>query len=77
MEYDLDKIDEAALALLALTLFPDHAVKRAWKGMDWGVLDRLEAKGWIADAKGKAKSVMFTEEGERIALAFLEKHFSK
>ena len=77
MEYDLDKIDEAALALLALTMFEDHGVNRAWKGMDWDVTDRLEAKGWIADAKGKNKSVIFTEQGKKLALAFLEKHFGK
>jgi hypothetical protein len=77
MEYDLDKIDETALAMLALTMFEDFGAKRAWKGLDWEVMDRLAAKGWIADPKGKAKSVVFTEEGEKQARAFLEKHFGK
>ena len=38
MKLDQDKIDEAALALLRLTL---HDERRAWKGFDWAVLDRL------------------------------------
>ncbi len=54
MEYDLDKIDEAALALLAQTMFEDHGIKRAWKGMDWDVMNRLAVKAWIADPKGKS-----------------------
>jgi len=38
MEIDEDKIDDAVLGLLWLTL---HEERRAWKGMDWSVLDRL------------------------------------
>ncbi len=33
MNYDENKIDDAALALLYLTL---HGDDRAWKGIDWG-----------------------------------------
>ena len=44
MALDTDKIDDTALALLYLTLHDDI---RAWKGMDWGVLDRLHNKGMI------------------------------
>ena len=39
-----DKIDDATLALLYLTL---HDGDRAWKGFDWDALDRLHAKGMI------------------------------
>lgn len=60
MTLDADKIDAAALALLSLTL---HTGNRAWKGMDWAVLERLHQKGWITNPVGKAKSVVFTEEG--------------
>src|SRR5512132_2850982 len=60
MELDDDKIDDAVLALLRLTL---HDERRAWKGFDWQVLDRLHRKGLIADPVGKAKSVLLTEEG--------------
>ena len=60
MEIDRDKIDDAVLALLYLTLDRDG---RAWKGFDWDVMDRLHAKGFIANPKIKAKSVWLTEEG--------------
>ena len=60
MKLDLDKIDRAVLALLFLGL---HDGDRAWKGFDWDALARLHAKGYISDPVGKAKSVVFTEEG--------------
>ncbi len=60
MDIDNDKIDEAVLALLHLTL---HDRFRAWKGHDWDVLDRLYRKGMICDPVGKAKSVVLTDEG--------------
>lgn len=63
MEVDEEKIDETVLALLQLTAHGDERGTRAWKGHDWGVMDRLHQKGWISDPKGKAKSVVFTEEG--------------
>jgi hypothetical protein len=47
MPLNTDKIDDAALALLYLTL---HDGYRAWKGM-------------IHDPVGKVKSVVFTQEG--------------
>jgi Domain of unknown function (DUF6429) len=60
MEIDTDKIDEAVLALLYLTL---HDGVRAWKGHDWDALDRLHRKGLIYDPVGKTKSVVFTDAG--------------
>ena len=60
MEIDTDKIDDAVLALLWLTL---HDGRRAWKGFDWAALDRLPEKGLIADPANKARSVVLTEEG--------------
>ena len=57
---DTDRIDDAVLALLQLGL---HDVDRAWKGFDWGALDRLHAKGLIHQPAGKAKSLVFTDEG--------------
>ena len=62
MEIDRDKIDEAILALLWLTL---HDERRAWKGFDWDALERLHARGPIADPVNKAKSVVLTDEGLR------------
>ena len=55
MEYDKDKVDEMALALLFLTSFTEDNETRAWKGMDWEVMDRLYEKGYIWDPKNKAK----------------------
>jgi hypothetical protein len=72
MALDTDKIDDAALALLYLTL---HDGVRAWKGMDWDVLDRLHEKGMITDPVGKVKSVVFTEEGLERAKALFEAMF--
>jgi hypothetical protein len=60
MEIDTDKVDDAVLALLWLTL---HDGRRAWKGFDWAALDRLHEKGLIADPANKAKSVVLTDEG--------------
>ena len=60
MDIDTDKIDEAVLALLFLTL---HDGVRAWKGHDWDVLDRLYRKGMIDNPVGKAKSVVLTDQG--------------
>lgn len=50
MSYDFGKIDDCALALLTITL---HEKRRAWKGFDFGVLDRLHEKGWIDNPVGK------------------------
>ena len=64
MEIDRDKIDEAVLALMWLTL---HDERRAWKGFDWDALERLHARGLIADPVNKAKSVILTDKGLRRA----------
>ena len=64
MALDTDKIDDAVLALLFLTL---HDHWRAWKGFDWDALNRLYEKDLICDPVSKAKSVVFTEEGLREA----------
>ena len=74
MELDTNKIDEAVLALLYLGL---HDGARAWKGFDWDAMDRLHQQGHITDPRGKAKSVVFTEEGLERARNLLEKLFGK
>ena len=74
---DQDKLSEAALAILGLTAFRDHQIIRAWKGMDWDLLAELYERGWIGDPKGKAKSVVFTDEGARLAEEFLTRHFGE
>jgi hypothetical protein len=67
MKPNLEKIDDAVLALLHLTSFSEgaseFALTRAWKGHDWDALGRLHQQGFITDPKNKNKSVVFTEEG--------------
>jgi len=70
---DWEKVDEVALALICLTLSSEG---RAWKGLDWNLMDRLYEKGWIFDPKNKAKSVVVTEEGEKKAEEFFKKYFA-
>ena len=60
MDIDDDKIDDAVLALLWLTL---HDECRAWKSFDWNAMNRLHQKGLIADPVNKAKSVALTNDG--------------
>jgi hypothetical protein len=60
MDIDKNKIDDAVLALLYLTL---HDGYRAWKGFDWDVMNRLHEKGMILDPVGTVKSVVLTDEG--------------
>jgi len=74
MPLNTDKIDDAALALLYLTL---HDGYRAWKGFDWDVLGRLHDKDMIHDPVGKVKSVVFTDEGLLRAKALFEKMFEE
>ena len=74
MEYDNDKIDEMVLALLWLT---PAGQGRAWKSHDWEALERLHARGYISNPKSKAKSVVFSEEGERRARELFERHFER
>ncbi len=64
MEIDTDRIDDGVLALLLLGL---HEGCRAWKGFDWDAMERLYEKGMISNPRGRAKSVVFTEEGQRRA----------
>ena len=72
MDLDTNKIDDAVLALLLLGL---HDEDRAWKEFDWDAMNRLHEKGFISDPVGKAKSVIFTEEGERRAGELFRKLF--
>jgi uncharacterized protein DUF6429 len=74
MEIDADKIDDAVLALLYLGL---HDGARAWKGFDWDALDRLHRRGYISDPRGRAKSVVFSEEGLNRAERLLRQLFGK
>ena len=74
-DFDVDRVDDAVLALLLLTMFVDHGVARAWKGHDWDALDRLHQKGYLHDPKGKAKSVVLTEKGKKRAAELFDALF--
>lgn len=77
MDFDTDKVDDAVLALLFLTMWGDRYETRAWKGHDWDALDRLHQKGFIANPKGKAKSVVLTEQGKARAEALFHQFFGR
>ena len=64
MEYNKDKVDEAVLALLSLTMCElTEYGGRAWKSHCWDAMNRLHEKGFIDNPKSKAKSVFVTAEG--------------
>jgi hypothetical protein len=64
-EIDTDRIDEAVLALMFLTLHRDRNLEpwRAWKSFAWEAMSRLHEKSLILDPVGKAKSVVLTNDG--------------
>lgn len=72
MNLDTDRIDQAVLALLYLGL---HESSRTWKSFDWDVMTQLHQQGFISDPVGKAKSVMFTDEGLRESERLLQLFF--
>lgn len=74
MTLDTDKIDDAALAILSLTL---HYGTQVWKGVDWEITNRLHDKGLIEDPRHKAKSLTLTPEGLERARAILEREFRR
>jgi hypothetical protein len=75
MEINEEKIDEVVMALLYLNFHGDHGAVRAWKSFDWDAMDRLYKKGLISDPKSKAKSVLVTEEGQKVSKELFKKYF--
>jgi hypothetical protein len=73
MNVDRDRIDDAVLALLHLGR---HEGIRTWKSFDWAAMERLHTKGLISDPIGKAKSVIFTDEGLHQSEALFRKFFA-
>jgi hypothetical protein len=74
METDEDRVDDAVLRLLYLTLDRDG---RAWKGFDWSVMNRLHEEEMIHNPVGKAKSVLLTEEGVAESERLFREMFAK
>ena len=74
MEIDTQKVDDAVLGLLYLTIHDEH---RAWKSMDWAAMDRLYQHGFIHDPATKAKSVVLTPAGLERAASLCEQLFAR
>lgn len=79
MKYNTDRIDEVTLALLYLVAHGrvEGFGARAWKGFDWDTMARLREKGFIEDPRGKAKSVVMTEQGFQKAKELFERFFGE
>lgn len=73
-DLDEDRLAEAALALMSLTL---HDGDRVWKQYPWSLTDRLFELGYITDPKSKAKSVQLTPEGKAQAEHLLRERFGR
>ena len=73
MTIDTDRIDDAVLALLHLTL---HDEDRALKGFDSDALGRLHRKGMIDDPAGESKSVALTGDGLQRSKQLFEAMFA-
>ena len=54
-DLDQDKLAEAALAILSLSIWSDSSGVRAWKSMDWDLMGLLHEEGWIDDPVGEAE----------------------
>jgi len=74
---DLEKIDEAVLALLALTAHRQGVTGSSWKGHDGEVPDRLHEAGYLHNPRNRRQSVDFTEEGWAKAEACMKRLFGK
>ena len=70
--YNDDKVEEAVLALLGALEFENG---RVWKRFDFAIMDALHEKGLISNPRGRAESVVLTEEGMRRAKALAERLF--
>ncbi len=75
MDIDTEKIDEAVLALLYLTIHDRNG--RTWKSHDRNAMSRLYEKGYISNPVSKAKSVVLTDEGLKESERLFEQLFSK
>jgi hypothetical protein len=74
MDIDTDKIDDAVLTLLHLTL---HDGNRAWKAFDWEAMNRLHEKGFISNPVSRTKSAALTDDGMQQAERLFRQLFTK
>lgn len=72
MDYDVDKLDEAILAILYINF---QETGSAWKTIPWGSMNCLHEKGLISNPISKAKSVSLTQEALEKAENFIARIF--
>jgi hypothetical protein len=65
--YDERRVQDTVLALMHLNAHKDKNGWRAWKSFPWDATDGLHERGLIGDPRSKAKSVVLTDEGARLA----------
>jgi hypothetical protein len=75
-EYNKDKVDEFALALLYLSTFEGELGLKAWKNLDLGILTRLHEKGFISNPITGSKSVAISKEAAEQSKRLFRKHFA-
>ena len=46
-DLDHEKLAEAALAILSLSLWDEEYEARVWKGLDWNLMNLLHDKGCL------------------------------
>lgn len=72
-----DVVRDLTLMLIYLTSWteaePPFDARRAWKGYDFGILNKLTNEGLLEGSK-RAKSIYLTEEGENKARELLTKY---
>jgi hypothetical protein len=65
--YDERRVQDTVLALMHLNAHKDTYGWRAWKSFPWDATDGLHERGLISDPRSKAKSVVLTDDGARLA----------
>lgn len=76
-----EKIEEMTKELTLLLLYINswieeeygYEYRRSWKGHDFGQLNQLTEEGLITESS-RAKSIVFTEEGEKTAKGLIKKY---
>ncbi|MGP1383715.1 MAG: DUF6429 family protein [Thainema sp.] len=72
-QYDHEKLDEVALALIYLNILETG---NAWKGVPRSATDRLHDKGYLFHPGSKEKSFTLTDKGRVRAKELFLKHFT-
>lgn len=72
-QYDQDKLDEIALALIHLNTMETGS---AWKSIPWSATDRLHNRGYIFHPGSKEKTFALTDKGRIRAEELFRKHFT-